>query len=237
MAARVRPIWLASLLALAGCVDKDSNLPLVSSSPFTPAAEVKAGAPVPHVAASEAVALRVSLLGQKILTANRQSGLAPTFHAIGVPAPEVFHRGDSELYVTEGLARLCKTDAQLAAVLALEMGKMVAQREARATPATRRGDQLPPEEARIGTDAGGTFGPADGTHLFELAKFEKQRPRVRTPLPLPEPAALARGYLEKAGYSGKDLDAAAPILKAARANLALEKQLVTSPPSVPARAP
>src|SRR5262249_50182998 len=153
-------------------------------------------------------------------------GLSPAFLAIGAPAPEIFHRGVSELYVTEGLAKLCKTDAQLAAVLALEMGKMVAEREAKATPAARRGDRLPPEEARIGNDAGGTFGPADGPPLAELGKFEKERPRTHKPLPLPEPATLARAYLEKAGYNGKDLDAAAPILKAARANLTLEKQIL-----------
>jgi hypothetical protein len=235
MAARIGRVWWASVLAAVGCVSDQGKLPLVTPSPFGQPADVKLAAQVSHSPASQEAALRVSLVGQKVLVANKQTGLKPVFHTVGAPTPEVFHHGPGELYVTEGLTKLCKTDAQLAAVLALEMGKMVSEREAVAGPSARRPALLPPPEARVGSDFGGTFGPPDGTRLAELSKFERQGGRPDAPLPPPpDPALLARSFLEKAGYRAGDLDEAAPVLKAARANVALEKQLA-SPTPVPAR--
>jgi hypothetical protein len=230
----MRPIWLASVLAVAGCTGDGEKLPCVTPSPFGPPPEVKL-ARVSHAPASQEEAMRVSLVGQKLLLANKQAGLRPVFHTVGIPSAEVFHKGTGELYITEGLTKQCKTEAQLAAVLALEMGRMVSERELLASPAARRPERLPPQEIRVGTDAGGTFGPADATRLAELSKFEKTggRPNAVVPPP-PDANVLARAYLTKAGYAEKELDAVEPILKAARANVTLEKQLTGSTP-VPVR--
>jgi hypothetical protein len=234
MAARVWPVWLASLLAVAGCVGDGEKLPLVAPSPFGPPPNVQLTSRVLHAPASQQEAMRVNLVWQKLLLANKETGLRPVFHTVGMPTPEIFHKGTGELYITEGLTKQCTTDAQLAAVLALEMGKMVAEREVLAGPAARRPERLPPQEIRVGADAGGTFGPADGTHLAELLKYEKEGGRPHGPLPPPpDPNVLARAYLVKAGYSEKDLAAAEPILKAARANVTLEKQLRPGPTPVP----
>jgi hypothetical protein len=65
--------------------------------------------------------------------------------------------------------------------------------------------------------------------------FEKMggRPNAVVPPP-PDANVLARAYLTKAGYGEKELDGVEPILKAARANVTLEKQLA-GPTPVPVR--
>ena len=231
MAARVLPVWLA-LAAATGCVGDGKSLPLVSGDPFIAPSEFKAG-PAPHVAnappATAAAANRVALVGQKLLLANRQGGLHPAFRTAGLPTPEIFHRGLDEIFVTEGLVAQCKSDAQLAALLALEMGKMVMEREVRAGPDAHRPERLPPMQSDVGPDARSAFGPEDGIHAFERYKYEQEQRKRKVP-PLPDPSAVARTYLTRAGYNPKDLDEAAPIIKAARGNAKLERQLVGGGP-------
>ena len=231
MAARFLPVCLA--LVVTGCVGDGKTLPLVSGDPFTPPTDFKAG-PAPHVVnappATAAAANRVALVGQKLLLANRQSGLHPAFRTAGLPTPEIFHRGLDEIFVTEGLVGQCKTDAQLAALLALEMGKMIMEREVKAGPDAHRPDPLPPPQSDVGPDAHSAFGQADGVHAYEMYRYEQEL-RKRRAQPPPDPNAVARTYLTKAGYSPKDLDEATPLIKAARANGKLERQLVNGPRS------
>jgi hypothetical protein len=80
----------------------------------------------------------------------------------------------------------------------------------------------------VGNDSGGTFGPPDGTHLVELAKFEHDRPPRDVTIPPPSPDLLARRILQKAGYTLDDLDAARPLLSESEANSAWRKQLLRS---------
>jgi hypothetical protein len=76
-------------------------------------------------------------------------------------------------------------------------------------------------------DAGGVFGPPDGTRLAELAKFEKERPKPGAAPPPPDPMVLARIYLKKAGFDPRELDVVAPLLQEARASCAIERQLIS----------
>jgi hypothetical protein len=227
MAARILPVWLA-LVTATGCVGDGKTLPLVAGDPFAPPTEFKSG-PAPHVTnappATAAAANRVALVGQKLLLANRQSGLHPAFRTAGLPTPEIFHRGLDEIFVTEGLVGQCKSDAQLAALLALEMGKMLVERELRAGPNARRPERLPPMQSGVGTGISSAFGPEDGMHAYEMYKYEQEQRRPKVPV-LPDPQGVARTYLSKAGYSPRDLDEAAPLIKAARANVKLERQIV-----------
>jgi hypothetical protein len=223
------------LLLAAGCFSEDTNSLLVSPDPFgtqprpaTPATITR----VAHAPATEAVAKRAALVGQKVVVANPQTALRPEIITIGSPKPEIFHQvsgasfQNTIIYMTEGLVRQCNTDGQLAAVLAMELGKMVSEREALVPARTRLSDRRPPPDVPVGNDSRGTFGSSDGTRYVELAKLDKQRvrPNAAPPAP-PAPEVLARSYLTRAGYAATDLDDVTPLLRQAEENCALEMQM------------
>jgi hypothetical protein len=223
--ARWALVW--PFLGLAtGCLTSEAPTTLVAANPF--------GAPPPSPPATRASfapaplepAARVDSLGRKLLAANPQLGVRPLFRTIGAPQPEIFHVGTSEIDLTVGLVNQCATEGQLAAVLCHQLGKMIAERETLAGPQARDPERPPPMEVRVGNDNAGSFGPADQTHLAELAKFDRERRRsANQPSPPPNPQTLARTYLTKAGYTAGELDAAAPALQAAAENHTFAKQL------------
>jgi hypothetical protein len=223
MIRRVAALFLL-VTVLTGCFSGEGRQTLVSN----PFGDSVRGQPtkVQHAPATEATALRVANLGQKVLQANPQLGLHPMFTTIGAPQEEIFHRETGEVLISEGLVKKCQNDGQLAALLCLELGKFISEREASASLATRMPERRPPPSVTIGNDSGGTFGPPDGTRFVELAKVDKE---VHTPslpvLPPPPPEVLARGYLEKAGFATSNLEEVAPLLRSAEANNTLEKQL------------
>jgi hypothetical protein len=243
MVHRVLPFGLTVLLAAAGCTGLEMELhktgsefvgpnpttKLVTDNPFanpTPAAKPTRVALSP---ASKETATRVGEVGQKLLAANPNLGLRPAFVTIGGPQPEIFHVQTDGIYVTEALVKQCATEGQLAAALSHELGKMVAERQALTGP--NAPEYQPPMDVRVGSDSGGTYGAADLTHLAELGKYEKER--RRPPALPPDPQALARTYLVKAGYAVNELDTVAPLLHAAAANNSFEKQLAAPPTERP----
>ncbi len=229
MAARLGSLWLACLL-MSGCLPlKHETLPTVGPEQAGPGMLAQAaGQKAPPATVEEQ--LRVDIVGRELLDANRQTGLRLVFSTIGAPTPEVFHRGTDVIFITDNLSRRCKTKGQLAAVLAYELGRTVAERESLAGPGARRPEIEPPPEVRIGSDSGGTFGPADLTRQAELAKFQKTygKPGGVAPPP-PDAMVLARAYLEKAGYQAKDLEDVSPLLREAREHDDFERQLCTGP--------
>lgn len=241
---RLAPLALLPLLGLTGCLALEmerESLPLVKSAPAA-----RLMRPERLVSTSPAMkesSERVVQVGQRLILANPQVGLRPLFITVGVPNPEIFHKGSSlggcQVVVSEGLVRLCPSDAELAAVLALELGKIVTEREALASPAARLGNvRLPPGEA-IGPDSGGTFGSSDGTRMMELAHYEARRRERAAKSGPPDPKALARMYLAKAKYEPATLDKVQPLLRKAEDHFELEKTigltvLPPPPPSSPA---
>jgi hypothetical protein len=223
----MKRVLIVPLLVLAGCAPEKDNQMLVAPSPFSspPAQVQRSQTQFPQ--ANLEVAAQVDQLGRKILAANPQIGLRPFFCAIGSQNEEVFHQGNSKLIVTEGLVRQCKTEQELAAVICRELGKMVSEREALASPSMRNPARRPPIQVEPDRGSGGLMRTDDGTELYELAKFEQAGGRP-APLP-PDPNHLARIYLKKAGYAEAALDEAAPVFKAADKNSAWEKQMNTTP--------
>jgi hypothetical protein len=220
--------WCLGLgLLAAGCqpfeIASEPKTATVSSNPFGLQAETRT-TKVQHQPADEALAARVDATGRKLLAANPQLGLKTTlFATIGnAPQPEVFHVGTNMVYVTDGAVKHCASEGELAALLALELGKIIAEREAAASPAMRSPERLPPIQVPIGNAVHNTN--PDLVNQVELAKYEQERPRRHKSLPRPDPDSLARGYLEKAGFQPADLDAVQPLLQACRNNATLERQ-------------
>ena len=229
-------VW-GLLLAAGGCVGDEAltTVPaggaLGSSTSFSPSDALK----LPHAPAAEAEDKRLNLVGAKVLAANPRLEMHPRFAALGAQHAEIFHQGEGMVYVTEGLARQCKTEGQLAAVLSMELARMAVERERLASPAARTAGSGPPADVPVG-DYRNSYGGPDLTRQMELYKYDHER-RKQPETPLPRAEALARAFLVKAGYSEQDLAAAAPLLRDAEAHVALEKQFTgkVAPVGAPGR--
>jgi hypothetical protein len=226
---RSRAALVLALLLAGGCVpprlfdwSTDTDTRTVPASPFGapgPAAPVHSTAS--YTQASTDIATRVDFIGRKVLAANPEAGLRPLFATHGSPQPEIFHQGTKVVNITDSLVKQCQTDAQLAAVLALELAKMVSEREALAPAGSRRLEVRPPIDVPIGNAA--QADAFEQARMAELARYDRQRQLASQPLPPPDPQVLARVYLEKAGYSRADLESVRPLLKQAEGNYILEK--------------
>ncbi len=221
-------LWTLMLVAV-GCVTTDAPLTAVPGSVFGFTPQPTNDTKVNFAPPSLEMAARVDSIGTNLRLANPQLAFQPQYCTIGSPQPEIFHRGASEILITEGLAKQCKTDAQLAAVLSMELGKMISERLAQMPSSDVRQD--PPIELRVGNDGGGSFGDADELRRAEMAKYQKQqRQRMRQAATTADPRNLAIAILQKAGYSPADLDSVSAILTEAGENRTLAKQVLNAPP-------
>jgi hypothetical protein len=226
--------WYASLLqlgvlAMVGCVTTDAPISAVPGSVFGFAPTPNTDTKVNYAPPSLEIAGRVDAIGTKIRVANPQIPFQPLFRTIGSPQPEIFHRGVAEVLITEGLAKECQTDAQLAAVISMELAKMVGERMAELPNGVVRDDS--PIELRVGNDGGGSFGDADQLRRAEILKYQKQeRQRMRQAASQVDPKNLAGVILQKSGYTPSDLDSVSAILSEAAENRTLAKQVLNAPP-------
>jgi hypothetical protein len=236
MSRGMRVVGLA-WLCLSGCESLDwfhtpTDLAQVATSPFPPSVTQTVQRARPnYAAADESIGMCVDAVGRRLLAANPQIGLKPAFGIIGAPTAEIFHPDANAIYVTEGLVKQCRSEADLAAVLASELGKMISEREAGANRKSRV-EPLPPIELPIGSQ--GQPLAADPSHYVEMARFEQAHPRSarNKPIPPPDPHLIAGNLLEQAGFQKSDLDGVASILRAADQNCTFERQfkgIITTP--------
>jgi hypothetical protein len=229
--------WLlsASVLLLAGCmpsqkvtIPTDNPLTQAMPGPVMPTPVMKP----PTSPATEQNVKRVEPLLQAILTANPELSVKPKIQVIGSPEPEIFHRDTSMIWVTDGLVQRCTDDAQLTAVLSLELAKMVSQHSALIALGARRPERPPPPYTPIGNDVNNSFGNVDVTRAAELGRYDdSRRAALSTPPPTPpDPQGLARIYLSKAGGKPEDLTAVAPLLREADSHTTWETQMKGGPP-------
>jgi len=221
-----------ALLAVSGRIPLDqfrtesTEFAQVPTSPFPPSVtqSVKL-ARLNYTPAAQDLSWRVDAVGRKLVAANPLSAVKPVFATIGAPSPEIFHVGQTIVYVTEGLVKQCHSEAELAAVLANELGKMVSEREAGLSRAARVAAASEPIAVPIGNPTETVSG--DPGRVFELARYEQEHPRSarKKMLPPPDPRLVAVTMLENAGFAKSDLDAAAPVLQLAEQNFTLERQL------------
>ena len=115
------------------------------------------------------------------------------------------------------------SEAELASALAFELGRMIAEREARMKRELKQIEPRPPIQVPIGNS--GQFPNSDMVTIAETARYDLKRKEIREAGTRPNPEVLARNYLEKAGFQRVDFDRARPALRQAESNSALEKQI------------
>jgi hypothetical protein len=230
-----RYVVLLGLLVLGGCFSMPSRegekTALVTNNPFGVEAPPSAKTKASYTPASAELSERVDTVGKKVLKANPQIGLQPLFATIYSESAEIFHVENRVIYVTKGVVDKCKTEPELAAVLAIELGKMVSEREARTSAEIRNPEQRPPIQVPMGNGVQGSG--SDFTTVAELGKFEMNNPKSsHIPVRL-DPNKLAGGYLEKAGFQVTDLDSVRLVLQEADKNIALERGMKGMTPQSP----
>ena len=158
----------------------------------------------------------VNFVGRELLAFNSNSGLEANLAFVTYPAAavEIFHLDRTHIYVTEGLVKKCNQE-QLAAVLANELGKIVAERQAVAPYLDSRDLQPQPSD-------NSTAGWA------ELVRYDGQQRNRK--LRMPDPRLLAQTFLEKAGYSKGSLELVQPLLQEAGLHHDVERLLKGLPP-------
>lgn len=238
MVSRTYQRWILFGLGLPlalGCNRNQKENLMIPDVPFGHYKAVETP-PMPKVAPSTTEsAIRAGKMGQKIVETNKEFGIRPSIHTIGGDQIEIFHRGQDQIFLTEGLVKQA-SDPQLAAIISLEMAKMVTEREALEGPMTRNFESSPPSEVIMFEDRGGTFGAPDGTHRAELARYERRRGGPRRKLKLPDPPTLATAMLKKTGFGSEALASAQPLIQRAQDQSAFEKQMRSSGPVVPVEA-
>jgi predicted Zn-dependent protease len=210
---RLQP-WTLSvgfLCGLSGCVDQQW---LAQQTPAAPPPYVKPAAPsaggIQQVAGrfTSPQQARVEEVGRKLLEANKQLALKPRLEVPATANLEISHQGDHRLSISEGMVNACATDSQLAAVLASELGRMVAERQVRQNAQALEEDRLPPLEVPIGPDGGG-YG--NQSRQAELAKLGFNRRKNDAPLPTPDADALGQQILARAGFPASEFSAVAAL--------------------------
>ncbi|MCS6975997.1 MAG: hypothetical protein NZM31_03160, partial [Gemmatales bacterium] len=173
--------------------------PATASGPASPIQQASGRFVAPQQARVEAVAAR-------ILEKNRQLGLNPRFEVVPGSERKMLRQGDRIVQLSEGLVDACVRDEQLAALLALELGRMASQRQAE-----RPGDdeRLPPMEVPIGGPDGGGFGPQ--LRQAEMAKLGLDRRRPASN-PVANAEDIARQVLTRAGYPPTEVEPAKTLL-------------------------
>jgi hypothetical protein len=171
---------------------------------------------------------RVEMLGRRIIAQNTFTGIEPMFIVPGIPETVLFHRGSEQLFISEGLVKQCKTEAELAAVLCSELGQMVAEKKAvRRVGADR--DSFPNNGLPAGSSiAGGAFD--DPGRAAEMAYRDRNRTRTTPTVEPADASKLSRDLLKGAGFDPAELDRVEPLLKQSDRGAALKKQLGGSAP-------
>jgi hypothetical protein len=211
---------LFALCLLPGCIPSEQarGLPTVSSNQLgtpPPSTLVQSNYPNPD----SDLAGKVLKLGRDIAVSNKNSGLDPNLTFVTYPSPtvEIFHLDRTHVIVTEGLARKCNHE-QLAAMLALELGKLAVERQVASPYLDSRSFVEPPVHVQVSDPP-----PPPPSELVDLAHHEtEQRARKND---LPQPRQLAQAFLRKAGFSEGCLEIVRSLVEEAGANHNVEMRL------------
>lgn len=220
-------------LGLSGCLWESQRRPGMPTDPMRVTANKKLEQ------ANVAACTWVSSVGQRILAANPELPMVVVFRAAGYPQPEIFHQGTTSVVITQKLVDMCKTDGELAALLCVELGRMVAEREALAPFEARQPAPKPPIDPVAFRTTSGVANP-DELRLRELAQYEAAQKKLSEPGKLPDPMDLAKRFLRRTGFPESLFETIKPIQRAAAEHGDLERQMTNggkTSPFGPAGAP
>jgi hypothetical protein len=215
MRTRCRLAFLILAVGVCGCVGDGSGDPFAFRNPFKSEPEFD---PIKAPQAATRTATRVVAVGNEVVGKNTPGlGFKPVFFTSGVRDLEVFHKGTSMVVLSEGLVDRCQTDAELAAVICHELGKMAAE----------NGDRKPsradmdPASARGPADVVGAGHTADMTGVAADAMLNRPNPRRNRGGRDAEPDArtLAQDFLVRAGHTADDLERVQPLVREAEDNV------------------
>ncbi len=190
-----------------------SHLPLSPVAGERGRCEGPPPAKVSYTPAGDEFSNQVLAVSAKLFKANPDIAIRPAFITVALPHPEISHQGASQVVISDGLVRQCASDGELAAVLSLELGKMLSEWESADGRWTHMPEKLPPIEVRIGNQTSDLYGGAGMMRQAEMAKYGKEQPARGAAAT--DPQALARAWLMKAGYAARDVDAAMSLLRSA----------------------
>jgi Peptidase family M48 len=216
----MRTRWRGGLaclgFGLAGCVgDGTETRPWSLRNPFEMERRFD---PASAPTASVKAATRVHAVGSAVAAANAAELPAkPVFLTVGLKEPMAFHQGSAEVIVSEGLVDRCPTDAELAAVLCHELGKLTAKKGPK--PGGRADRDLPPA-VPVSADVVGAAHTPDMTRAAEEALADRRAQRGGRPAreSRPDPKALAQDFFVKAGHSADDFGRMDALLREAEEN-------------------
>jgi predicted Zn-dependent protease len=156
------------------------------------------------------VAERVDHVGNELL-ANTPLGIPEVdFFVVGSKTMELYHQNGRTLYISDALVNHCKTDDELAAVLALEIGQITAEFRR----GVRKQAREPMPTVANGPKFDGTtdFDPARDMQLAQLDKA-RQSPAARQDWPTVDPKEIAAELLKNAGRDPKRLIEVVPLVR------------------------
>lgn len=91
---------------------------------------------------SEADRIRLLPIGERLATASRQKKYRFTFEILEDAKPRVYHSPNGQIFVSRGTMRRMENDDDLAALLALEMAELIAEKP-RSRPVGRSAGAMP----------------------------------------------------------------------------------------------
>jgi hypothetical protein len=205
MTRRLIALAAAALACTAtGCIDKGTR-------PDGPVVDGEVVKPPPLSQASGEAAERVDHVGSDLLTATAIGIPDIDFFTIGSKETELYHQNGRMLYISEGLVNKCKTDDELAAVLATEVGRMTA--EFRRGVRKQLRDPMPAVASAPKFDGSSDLDPSRAVYLAAYEE-EMRRPAEKQNWPTVDPHEIAAELLRNAGREPKLLTDVAPLVKA-----------------------
>lgn len=216
MSLTLRRVVIAMVLGTScGCVGPDgkAELPWDREARRPKRDNDTANAPI----ASAKAATRVHAIGASVVAANSNDfPTKPIFFTAGLAEPMLFSKKDGQVVISEGLVNRCTTDEELAAVLAIELGRITAKEQ---QESNNRNDNDIPPAPRLTSDIVGSGMAPDMTRMAEEGYMNRQSNarRRREPIKV-DPSVHARSIMKKAGYDPAVLETVEPWIKEAEEN-------------------